>query len=68
VQIILKIGLVVGNGGYYSKASGKKWVTPHKTNNQPLPLKNNPKRKAKRARDTLSQWIISNESLMTSTG
>ena len=40
-----KKGLVVGNGGYYSKASGKKWVTPHKTNKQPLPLKNNPKRK-----------------------
>jgi hypothetical protein len=30
VQIINKIGLVVGNGGYYSKASGKKWVTPQK--------------------------------------
>jgi MraZ protein len=46
VQIKYKLGLVVGNGGYYSKASGKKWVTPHKTNKQPLPLKNNPKRKS----------------------
>ena len=23
-----KMGLVVGNRGYYSKASGKKWVAP----------------------------------------
>ena len=31
-----KKGLVVGNGGYYSKASGKKWVTPHKNKQPPL--------------------------------
>jgi MraZ protein len=24
------MGVVVGNGGYYSKSSGKKWVTPQK--------------------------------------
>jgi hypothetical protein len=38
-----KIGLVVGKSGYYSKASGKKWVTPQQNKQLPLPLKNNPK-------------------------
>lgn len=36
---IIKIGLVVGRSGYYSRVSGKKWVTT-KTN-KPLSLKTN---------------------------
>ena len=66
---MFKKGLVVGNGGYYSKASGKKWVTPQKQTSLPLPLKNNPKRKSLTRQGTaLRQWIISKESLMTSIG
>jgi hypothetical protein len=37
---MVKMGVVVGNCGYYSKASGKKWVTPPKQTNT-TELKNN---------------------------
>ena len=37
----VKMGVVVGNCGYYSKASGKKWVTLTKIK-KPLTLKNQP--------------------------
>ncbi len=33
VMLLNKKGLVVGSSGYYSKSSGKKWVTPHKNKN-----------------------------------
>lgn len=34
-----RLGLVVGRSGLYSKASGKKWVTPPTKQTPPLKLK-----------------------------
>ena len=43
------MGVVVGSSGYYSKASGKKWVTPQQTQT-PLPLKNNLSKQSQKGR------------------
>lgn len=61
----MKIGLVVGKSGYYSKVSGKKWVTT-KTNR---PLIKNQSTLSQVARRTGYQpWTTLNVSSMTNVG
>lgn len=59
-------GLAVGNGGYYSKASGNKWVATTKINT--TTIKNSLTQKPSSGKGTKSTWTTSRESWMTSVG
>gem|GEM_PF-5748331 len=60
------MGVVVGNRGYYSKVSGRKWVRPPKINNHHYIIKITNLKPTKE--NGTGGWITSNESLMTSVG
>lgn len=64
---MMKIGLVVGRSGYYSKVSGNKWVTTKTNNTTSIKKLNLQTNLVAKGTDYLP-WTTLNASLMTSVG